>query len=252
MELQSVPTEIDVLQRRLAPAPARPADAQGRGRGARPRAAGRGRGRDRAGREGAAGPPRPVGDREVGPAATSRSSASDLRGGQDRVQARRWTTIQQMQHARRASPDEERIPGPGRSSTPSGSGSRRRSPRPRPLGDGAAEGRPAAAQEGGRLRGDRRGRQPVDRHPGRQDAHHRAREAAQAGGPDPPPDGQPGRRRQGRRRRRPPEPGRAAGPEPADRLVPVPRARPASARPSWPRPWPSSSSTARPRWSGST
>ena len=57
---------------------------------------------------------------------------------------------------------------------------------------------------------------------------------------------------QGRRRRRPPEPGRAAGPEPADRLVPVPRARPASARPSWPRPWPSSSSTARRRWSGST
>ena len=43
-----------------------------------------------------------------------------------------------------------------------------------------------------------------------------------------------------------------AGPEPADRLVPVPRARPASARPSWPRPWPSSSSTARRRWSAST
>ena len=38
-----------------------------RGRGARPRAAGRGRGGDRPAREGAAGPARPVGVREVGP-----------------------------------------------------------------------------------------------------------------------------------------------------------------------------------------
>ena len=76
-------------------------------------------------------------------------------------------------------------------------------------GDGQApkdEGGPPSAQEGGRPRGDRRGRQPVDRHPGRQDADHRAREAAQAGGPDPPADGRPGRRRQGRRRRRPAQP----------------------------------------------
>ena len=86
----------------------------------------------------------------------------------------------------------------------------------------AARTAEAPAQEGGRRRGDRRGRQPVDRHPGRQDAHDRAREAPEAGGPDPPADGRPGRGRQGRRRRRPPQPGRAAGPEPADRLVPVP------------------------------
>ena len=44
-------------------------------------------------------------------------------------------------------------------------------------GEGAAQGRAAAAQEGGRLGGDRRGRQPVDRHPRGQDAHDRARQA---------------------------------------------------------------------------
>ena len=63
---------------------------------------------------------------------------------------------------------------------------------------------------------------------------------------------EPGGRGARRRRRRPPQPGRVAGPEPADRLVPVPGADRASARPSWPRRWPSSSSTARRPWSGWT
>ena len=72
----------------------------------------------------------------------------------------------------------------------------------------------------------------LDRHSGRQDARRRAREAAAHGG----------RARQARRRpggggaggldRGPPRPRRPAGSEPADRLVHVPRARPASARPS--------------------
>ena len=45
---------------------------------------------------------------------------------------------------------------------------------------------------------------------------------------------------------------RASGPESPDRLVPLPRARPASARPSWPARSPSSCSTPSRRWSGST
>ena len=52
--------------------------------------------------------------------------------------------------------------------------------------------------------------------------------------------------------RRPPRTRRAAGPEPAARLVPVPRARPASARPSSPRRSPNSCSTIPRRWSAST
>ena len=115
-----------------------------------------------------------------------------------------------------------------------------------------AQGDPAAAQEGGRLRGDRRGRQPVDRHPGGQDAHDRAGEAAEAGGPDPPADG---------RTRTPPSapsPTRSGGAARACRTRTgrsarsCSWARPAWARPSWPRRWPSSSSTARRRWSAST
>ena len=49
-----------------------------------------------------------------------------------------------------------------------------------------------------------------------------------------------------------PVPRRPQGPGAADRLVPVPRARPASARPSWRRRWPSSCSTTRTRSPGST
>ena len=41
-------------------------------------------------------------------------------------------------------------------------------------------------------------------------------------------------------------------PDRPDRLVPLPRARPASARPSWPRRWRSSCSTTSGRWSAST
>ena len=53
-------------------------------------------------------------------------------------------------------------------------------------------------------------------------------------------------------RRRPAGPGRPQGSAPPDRLVPLPRARPASARPSWPGRSRDSSSTTRPRWSAST
>ena len=53
-------------------------------------------------------------------------------------------------------------------------------------------------------------------------------------------------------RRGAPVPGRHRRPGPADRLVPVPRARPASARPSWRRRSPSSCSTTSGPWSAST
>ena len=119
-------------------------------------------------------------------------------------------------------------------------------------GDGQPKEAQPAAQEGSRFRGDRRGRQPVDRHPGLADAHDRAREAAEAGRPDPPADGRPGRRRPRRRRRGPAQPGRACRTRTGRSARSCSWARPAWARPSWPRPWPSSSSTARRPWSGST
>ena len=59
----------------------------------------------------------------------------------------------------------------------------------------------------------------------------------------------------GRRRgvqRRAPGPLRPAGPQPAHRAPSFSWAPPASARPNWPRPWPSSSSTTSRPWCGST
>ncbi len=67
MELQSVPTEIDVVQRRLLQLQLAERMLEAEDRGARPGAPRRGRGEDRRGREEAAGPARPVGDGEVGP-----------------------------------------------------------------------------------------------------------------------------------------------------------------------------------------
>ena len=63
---------------------------------------------------------------------------------------------------------------------------------------------------------------------------------------------EPGRGRPRRGRRRPPQPGRACRTRTGRSARSCSWARPASARPSWPRPWPSSSSTARRPWSAST
>ena len=93
--------------------------------------------------------------------------------------------------------------------------------------------RRGAGRRGGDARPCRAGRLALDRRAGRQDARGRARQAAQ--------DGRASSRRRvvGQERggdggfdRGAPRPRRPAGPEPADRLVHVPRARPASARPS--------------------
>ena len=177
MELQSVPTEIDVLQRRLvqlqlakrmlaSETEEHAARAASRGRGRRsPRSrrsfrtsAASGRWRNRAW-------------------ATSTRSASASAAIKHRAEAERWTSCHQKQQ-RGERPDESQYPEalPARRRTQAareqdrpGRGRRRRPP-PK---DGAP-----APQEGGRFRGDRRGRQPVDRHPRGQDAHDRARQAA--------------------------------------------------------------------------
>ena len=85
-------------------------------------------------------------------------------------------------------------------------------------------GRPRAARRrGGRCRADRRRRRGVDRHPHRQDAPGRDRQAARDGvGHRRAPD-RPARRGQGRQRRRTPLARRHRRPEPADRVVPLPR-----------------------------
>ena len=67
MENQSVPTEIDVVQRRLLQLKLAERMLATEDEEHALRAAGRGRGGDRRAREGEPGPPRPVGDGEVGP-----------------------------------------------------------------------------------------------------------------------------------------------------------------------------------------
>ncbi len=91
---------------------------------------------------------------------------------------------------------------------------------------------------GSRPRGNRRGRQRLDRHPRHPDDGDRTGQAAGAGRAAAPARGRPGRGGRGRRQRRPPQPQRPAGPQPADRLVHLPAAPPASARPSSARRWP--------------
>ena len=114
-----------------------------------------------------------------------------------------------------------------------------------------AEGRRDPAREGRRGRR-RRDRLEVDRRARLADGRRRDAEAPQDGRPAAPARDRAGRGRRGRRRRRAPRPRRDEGPAAAHRLVPLPRARRASARPSSPARSPSSSSTTRTRWCGST
>ena len=108
------------------------------------------------------------------------------------------------------------------------------------------------AQGRGRRGGRRRGGQPLDRRPGLSPDGRRDREAHPARGPSPRAGRRPGRGR------RPPSPTPSGGPEPGcrTRIAPSARssssARPASARPSWPGRWPSSSSTTSEPWCAST
>ena len=77
-------------------------------------------------------------------------------------------------------------------------------------------------------------------------------EAPPHGGAPPPAGRRPGRGGRGRVRRRPPGPRRAARTRTGRSARSSSSGRPASARPSWPEPWPSSCSTTRRAWSGST
>ena len=82
----------------------------------------------------------------------------------------------------------------------------------------------AACSAGSRPGGNRRSRQRLDRHPRLADDGDRAGETAGAGRADPPAAGRPGRGRGGRVQRGPPQPLGPARPQPADRLVHLPRA----------------------------
>ncbi len=100
--------------------------------------------------------------------------------------------------------------------------------------DGARRGRPGRR---------RRGRRRVDRHPRRPAARGRDREAAPDGGGARSPRGRAARGRAGGVRRRAPVARRRRRPRPPHRVLPLPRARPGSARPSSRRRSRSSSST---------
>ena len=122
-------------------------------------------------------------------------------------------------------------------------------------GERAARGapvRPEDAEGRGQRGGRRRGRQQLDRHPGLAADGGRDAEARPPGGGAARARRRPGRGRGGRRERDPPLPRRTLRPEPSDRLVPVPRARPASARPSWRGRSPTTCSTTSARWCAST
>ena len=108
------------------------------------------------------------------------------------------------------------------------------------------------AQGGGRPRRHRRGRPGVDRHPGRPAARGRDPEAAAHGGRARQAGRRPAGRRPRRLRRRPPRALRASPTPTGPPARSSSSARPASARPSWPRRWRSSCSTTSGRWSAST
>ena len=234
MELESVP---DRDRRGAAAAGAagtgRPATGR-RDRGARPAAAGRDRGGDgRAPRE-AGRASASSGKRRRAAWATSSRSASRLDDAElqfnQLAAAIKEKQSSGMPVQRGGLPEALRARPAAQAALPS---SWRRPTTAEP-----ARRRPPPAAPGGRPRGNRRGRQRLDRHPRRAHDGDRAGQAAGAGRADPPAPGRPGRGGRGRGQRRAPQPLRPAGPQPADRLVHLPRARPAWARPSCARPWP--------------
>ena len=235
-EIDSMPAELDELTRRVHAA----GDRGGRaGQGGRPgeqgpagRAAqGAGRPARRGGRD--AGP---VGGRTAGAAQGAGAAPGDRAGTPARPSRPSATTTSTAPPscATAGCPSWNAGCRPRRSGWPSKQGERRL------LREVVTEEEIAAH------------RVPVDRHPGQPAAGGRAGEAA-APGRDPARAGhRPGRGGPAGRRRDHPRPVRHQGPAPADRVVHLPRARPASARPSWPRRWPRRCSTPRTTWSGST
>ena len=100
---------------------------------------------------------------------------------------------------------------------------------------------------GRRRRGDRPGRRDVDRHPGHAHRPGGVRAPAPHGGRAARAGHRPAGGHRDRLEGRPPRPRRPQGPEAARSARSSSSAPPASARPSWPRRWPSSCSAARTR-----
>ena len=108
------------------------------------------------------------------------------------------------------------------------------------------------AQGGGRRRGHRRGRLQVDGRPGEPADGGRGGQADPPRGAPPRARRRPGRRRDRRRQRHPPQPGRPVRPQPADRVVHVPRADRRRQDRAGPGAGRSSCSTTSRRWCAST
>ena len=238
MEIDSRPVEIDELQRQCRPADdGRACAAEGV-------------------RSGVGGAARPAAPRPGRPAASSSPSLTarweQEKSGLNRVGELKKELDELRMQAERAQREGDLAkasellygahPGAGTRTVARRSRAERRGRRARGA-DGQRGGRP------GRHRHRDRG---LDRHPGRPAAGGRDREAAADGGGARPP----GRRPAGGRAGRQSTPSGGRGPASPTPTGPPARscssARPASARPSWPRRWRTSCSTTRAPWSAST
>ena len=130
MELQSVPTEIDVLQRRLLQLELAERMLKNEEEEHALRAAGRGRGGDRRAREGAAGPPRASGSWRSRAWATSRRLRERLADVQVEYDRSHGDEIRQHAAARRAA-RRDAVPGAGQARRRAQGPGEARSPRPR-------------------------------------------------------------------------------------------------------------------------
>ena len=207
IEIDSMPTEVDVLERRARQLEIERAALRKENDEVVAGAAGQAGG----GAGLAAGDPHrhevPLGGREGGHRGHPRDQRPH-RGGQGRGRAG----------------DPGRAPGAGGRAAlrrPARPGARPGRGQPAP---GRAPGRPPDAQGGGRRGGRGQGRVRLDRHPRDPARPGRDGQAAAARGRAAPAGGRPGRRRPGGRRRHPALAGRAVRAGPADRQLPVPRA----------------------------
>ena len=177
-----------------------------------------------------------------GPPGAARQVDRRARGEVARRSPRRWEAREEQARRRRrssrwsstsAAPSWSRrsaaaiSPAPASWPMASSRASRRSSRRSR-----ASEGKGAMVEEAVTPDHIAADRLALDRHSGRQDARGRAREAAAHGGGARQARRRPARGGRGRLHGRAARARRPAGPEPADRLVHLPGARPASARPS--------------------
>ena len=235
IEIDSMPTELDVVTRRIRQleiervalaaetdeASARAPGGPRRGAG-RPGRAPRRAGRALAGREG--------GDR-----------ADPLGQGRVRGEAPRRRAPRAPGRPRRRGGPALRRAARAREVDRRGDHRSGRAPAPRRV-----------PQRGGRRRGHRPGGQPVDRRAGGQAHGGRGREARAHGGAPAQPRRGPGRGGRRRRQRDPPRAAPAFRTRTGRSARSSSSARPGWARPSWRGRWPSTSSTTTTRWSAST